>query len=464
MVYLSVNIVLHFLYMLVISYNLSGSRVDNRQPREILNDDEKNQITRIFFEDKVNKLDAILEDSYRKYHFNGHVLVVNHGRIIYDNFIGYADFNTKDTLLKNSVYQLASVSKQFTAMAIMILKEKKLLDYDDLMIDYIPELESEEFRYYNTITIRNLLNHTAGLPNYMYFVEKYKGRDEHPYNDEVVRLISEHMMGLNFVPGSRFSYSNTGYMLLALIVDRVSGMTFADFVEQNIFNPLGMNDSFVYSREKGHRDSKRRLMGFKKYRRFYPIQETCHDGVVGDKGVYSTADDLFKWDRSLYTELLVSKETLEEAFTPATLTNGRKVPYGFGFRIRQTDGKERIIYHNGLWNGFRTSFTRFVDSNSTVLIMDHTDCKAKHIIAKRIEDILLEPHSNFTQVLAENAIENGPEKAIEIYNTMNMMNGDVIINFEELKKAYHFLEENGKEDIAAHIDKLMEALSLQVNS
>jgi CubicO group peptidase (beta-lactamase class C family) len=450
--------------MLTLSLNLTSIDADSRNKGETLTDGERHQITQIFFEDKVKELNNILEESYRKYHFNGHVMVVHHGRIIYNSYIGYADFNTKDTLRDGSVYQLASVSKQFTAMAIMILKEKNLLDYDDKMIEYLPELGDDQFAYYKSITIRHLLNHTAGLPNYMYFVEKYKERDEYPYNDEVAGLLAEHKMGLNFVPGSRFSYSNTGYMLLALIAERVSGVPFADFVEENIFLPLDMQNSFVYSRAMGNRDSKLRLVGFKKYRRFYPIQETRHDGVVGDKGVYSTAGDLYKWDRALYTDVLVSHESLEEAFTPGKLNNGREIPYGFGFRLRQPNGNGRVVYHNGLWNGFRTTFTRYVDDNSAVLIMDHTDCKAKHIITKQIEDVLLAEHFNFTQVLAEKAIEEGPEKAIDIFNTLSRMNQNMIINLEELKKTYQFLDGINKKEMAARIDKLMEALSLQVTS
>jgi CubicO group peptidase (beta-lactamase class C family) len=422
MIYLSINVVLYFLYMLVVSLNLSTIDADAGKAEEFLTDQERNLITQIFFEDKVKELNSVLEESYRKYHFNGHVMVVHHGRMIYNSFIGYADFNTRDTLLDRSVYQLASVSKQFTAMAIMMLKEKKLLDYDDKMIEYIPELGGDQFAYYKNITIRHLLNHTAGLPNYMYFVEKYKERDEFPYNDEIVQLLADHKMGLNFVPGSRFNYSNTGYMVLALIAERISGMPFADFVEQNIFRPLDMQDSFVYSRAKGNRDSKLRLVGFRKYRNFYPIQETRHDGAVGDKGVYSTTSDLFKWDRALYSDVLVSSQTLEKAFSPGMLNNGREIPYGFGFRLRQLDSNERIVYHNGLWNGFRTTFTRYIDDNSAVLIMDHTDCKAKHIITKQIEDVLLAEHFNITQILAEKAIEEGPEKAIDIYNTLSRMN------------------------------------------
>jgi CubicO group peptidase (beta-lactamase class C family) len=464
MIYLGINLFLYFLYMLSVSLNLSGIDHQVRIENETLTDQDRQNITQIFLKDKVNEFNEILEESYQKYHFNGHILVVHHGRILFNNYIGYADFNNRDTLSEESLYQLASVSKQFTAMAIMILKERKLLDYDDKMVKYIPELSGSEYHYYDSISIRHLLNHTAGLPNYMYFVEKYLDKDEFPYNDAVVRLLAEHKMFLNFRPGSRFNYSNTGYMLLALIAERVSGMSFADFVEESIFLPLEMEDSFVYSRADGSRDSKNRLLGYKKYRRFYPIQETRNDGVVGDKGVYATASDLYKWDRALYTEKLVTRETLQEAFTPGKLNNGRKIPYGFGFRLKELEGDEQVVYHNGLWNGFRTAFFRYLDDNSTILVMDHTDCRAKHIIAKKIEDVLLSQHLNYTQVLAEKAMEEGPEKAIEVYHTLNQMNLNVVINLEDLKKAYHYLYEINKKEIASRIDKLMEAVSSLVES
>ena len=464
MIYLSINLFLYFIYMLNVSLNLSILDPQDRVEKETLTDQERQGITQIFMEEKVKAFNEILEESYKKYHFNGHILVVQHGRTIFNKYIGYADFNTKDSLGDGSLYQLASVSKQFTAMAIMILKERDLLDYDDKMVKYIPELSGDDYHYYDSISIRHLLNHTAGLPNYMYFVEKYKEKDEFPYNDEVVKLLADHRMSLNFRPGSRFSYSNTGYMLLALITERVSGERFAKFVERNIFLPLGMDDSFVYSRATRGGEHKDRLVGFKRYRRYYPIQETCNDGVVGDKGIYATASDLYKWDRALYTDKLVSKESLEEAFTPGKLNNGRKIPYGFGFRLKEIEGDEQVVYHNGLWNGFRTAFFRYVDDNSTVLIMDHTDCKAKHIIAKKIENILLSQHLNYTHILAEKAIEEGPEKAIEIYRTLNRMNQNVIIDLEELKNAYHYLYDINKKQMASRIDKLMEIVTFQVES
>ena len=464
MIYLSIKIYFHILcYLSITIFNTTYNSQPQRE-KEILSDHEKHELARIFVEDNVNEFNQILKESHDYNHFNGHILVVHRGRIIYDNFIGYADFTTKDTLSTESVYQLASISKQFTAMAIMILKERGILDYDDRMVQFIPELSDEKIQYYDSITIRHLLNHTAGLPNYMYFVEKYINKNEYPYNDEVIRLLADHKMNLNFKPGSRFSYSNTGYMLLALIVERVSQQPFADFVKDNIFIPLDMHNSFVYSKTRNKDDYENRLIGFKKYRKFHPIPETQHDGVVGDKGVYSTASDLYKWDRALYTDILVSIKTLEEAFTPGKLNNGRYIPYGFGFRIKQVENNRRMVYHNGLWNGFRTSFFRYVDDNSTIIIMDHSDCKAKHIIAKKIERILLSHHLNYTRLLAEKAIEEGPESAIDIYYSMNRMKIDIIVNIEELKKIYQYLNDINKKQIASRIDELLQAISGQMES
>jgi CubicO group peptidase (beta-lactamase class C family) len=464
MIYFSINIFIYFIYLLSISLKLPTLDPQTGVDNEMLTDHERSVISQIFVEDKINEFDRILQESYENYHFNGHILVVHHGRLIYDKYIGYADFNTWDTLKAESVYQLASVSKQFTAMAVMILKEMGKIDFDDKMVAYIPELTGDKYHYYDSISIRHLLNHTAGLPNYMYFVEKFKSKGEYPYNDEVADLLARHRMHLNFKPGSRFNYSNTGYMLLALVVERVSGMPFSKFIENNIFHPLGMQNSFVYSRAHENLKNKNQLLGYKKYRKYYPIEETCNDGVVGDKGVYATASDLYKWDRALYTDKLVSKTTLEAAFTPGKLSNGRYIPYGFGFRLKGIEDNNRVIYHNGLWNGFRTAFYRYVDDNSTILVMDHTDCKAKHIIAKKIENILLANNLNYTQALAEKAIEEGPEKAIDVFYTMGRMNLDVIINMEELRKAYRYLYGIDKKQIASRIDRLMEAITLQVES
>ncbi len=171
---------------------------------EKLSPGQQREITRIFMDHKIEKLSELLHHSHRYYKFNGSILVAYDGEVIFNDYNGYADFINDDTLKAHSAYQLASVSKQFTAMAIMMLEEMDSLGYEDKMVQHVPELKSQRIHYYDSISIKHLLNHTSGLPNYMYYVERYTHDTAHPYNDEIVRLMAQHKQFLNFKPGTRF--------------------------------------------------------------------------------------------------------------------------------------------------------------------------------------------------------------------------------------------------------------------
>ncbi len=444
------KMILYFWIILLVS----GSCKRENDEIETLSEKDKQQILKIFVDKKVNKFSDLLRRYHERYHFNGNLLISYEGQVIFNDFIGYADMKEKDTLHSNAVYQLASVSKQFTAMAVMMLQEMDSLEYDDKMVKYVPELSDEKIHLYDSITIRHLLNHTSGLPNYMYFVEKYTKNSDNPYNDEIVELMAKHKAYLNFRPGSRFLYSNTGYMILALIVERASGMKFGDFVDNRIFKPLGMNHSFVYSAVYDEDRYKDKLQGYRKYRRYFPIPENQHDGSVGDKGAYSTVNDLFKWDRALNTDTLVSTETLEEAFSRGKLNSGKDIPYGYGFRIRGNDEDDWVVFHNGLWNGFKTGIVRYLDKNHTVIILEHTNSRGKDLMLREIEKILLSPHHNYTRVLVEKTLEEGLDAGNLIYESIEEMDLDLTLDEENIKKVYFYLDSIQKPKLAMQINML----------
>jgi len=424
-----------------------------QMPEEELTRDQQNQISRIFLADKIEQFRQVLHNSHRYYNFNGNILVARHGKVIFNDFVGYANLETKDTLSRNSVYQLASLSKQFTAMAVVLLKERGSIDYDDKMVQFVPELRDKNHHYYDSITIRHLMNHTSGLSNYLYLIERYMDNSRKPYNDEVVQLLAEHKKYLNFEPGTRFRYSNTGYMILALIVERVSGRRFDEFVHDNIFSPLDMNHSFVYSSAYDDKSYDNRLRGYRRFRNNYWIPETQHDGVVGDKGVYAPAIDLYKWDQALYSNTLVSQKVLKEAFEQGELENGHKVPYGFGFRLKKDADNNWVAYHEGLWNGFRNSIYRYLEDTSTIIVLEHTDCRAKGSITRKIKRILHSPHHNVTRILAEKAIKDGGEAAVDVYETLHKMNVEFEVEVDKLRKVQEYLHE---------IDKPISARSIRI--
>lgn len=348
---------------------------------EIVSGLAKKKIEKLFYQEKTQKIDSVLQFMAKKYFFNGNVLVAYKGNCIYSETFGYADLVQKEKLKKDDIFQLASVSKQFTAMAVMILKERNLLNYDDSVTKYIPEFP------YPQITIRMLLNHTSGLPNYYWLDENHWQGKKSPVNEDILKMLAEYKLNLYFTPGHRWDYSNTGYVVLASIVERISKETFPVFMHNNIFEPLKMTNSFIYSSSIDHVD-KDRLSGYY-YRghKYRVIPETVNDGAVGDKGVYSTTEDLFKWDQALYSNALVSKETFNEAISSFKLRNKYEIPYGFGFRIRERNNK-KIAYHNGKWNGFRTSIMRYVEDTNTVIVLNHTSSALNNSIVREIQQIL----------------------------------------------------------------------------
>lgn len=408
--YLKIFFILSLFFIVaVISASIRIDLFKNIKKEERVSVSAKEKITEIFYQDKVQKIDSIMQQKAKSYFFNGNVLVAYKGKCIYNESFGYADLYRREKLKKDDIFQLASVSKQFTAMAIMMLKERNALSYDDSVTKFIPDFP------YPRITIRMLLNHTSGLPNYYWLVEHHWKGEKSPNNEEILKMLAEHKLNLYFTPGRRWDYSNTGYIVLASVVEHISNQSFADFMHANVFEPLQMNHSFVYSSSL-HKDKKEKLVGYYyRSRRYRMIPETVNDGAVGDKGVYSTTEDLFKWDQALYYNKLVSKETMDEAISTFKLRDRYEIPYGFGFRIRERNDK-KIAYHHGKWNGFRTSLMRYVEDTNTVIVLNHTSSSLNYSIISEIQNVLDDStYVDFTHDLVSYFLDEGLESTVEYY-------------------------------------------------
>ena len=328
-----------------------------------------------------SKLDSLLKRIHKRHDFHGAVLVAKNKKIVYQNQIGTADFKKKTLLNKESVFQLASVSKQFTAAAIMLLQQRNQLKLTDTVNTYFPNFP------YKAVTIKTLLNHTGGLPKYFWIAEHKWQQKKAPSNNEMMELLTTSNVQRFFKPGRNFDYSNTGYFVLASIVEKISGISFGSFLKQNIFEPLQMKNSYVYSFENDSiRDNQ--LDGYRLHRgwRHVKIRSTVNDAIVGDKNVYTTAEDLFKWTQGLNSGNLLTKKSLALMFTKGETIYGRKVPYGFGFRI---DTKEKnSIYHYGKWNGFSTGLTTYLEDDLVVIILEHTSYNALKSLNRKIKNII----------------------------------------------------------------------------
>ncbi len=317
--------------------------------------------------DELAYYDSTITAFLQRHRFNGTVLVARRGMIIYQDAFGYADFRDRTPHTPDTPFQLASISKTFTATAVLMLQEDGLLNIDDPVNKHIPEFP------YPHMTIRHLLSHTSGIQNYMWLVERYWKEEQLPTNEDVLVLFNRYPRPVNFSAGTRFEYSNTGYAFLALVVERVSGKRFSDFLESRIFVPLQMTNTFAYNPNEGLGEREHRALGFRPWRRSFIYNgDQAHDGVMGDKGLYSSVVDLYKWDQAIYSHSLLPRRVWEQAFEPALLQNQRTVNYGQGWRL-QTFLDGRIVHHPGRWGGFRTSFKRFIDNKGTLIMLSNND-------------------------------------------------------------------------------------------
>jgi CubicO group peptidase (beta-lactamase class C family) len=325
------------------------------------------------------QVDALFADLQQGIQPGAGVLVVWRGAIVHEAAYGYADLENKIRLTVDSTFRLDSVSKQFTAMAIMLLAEDGRLKYDDPIASYLPELAS-----YPGVTVRNLLNHTGGLPEYYDDIDVSQGW---PTNADARKLLGR-MAKPVFTPGSRYEYSNPGYDMLAEIVEAASGRKFAAFLRERIFVPLGMQHSLVYDTTKPHVE--RRVLGYDPDGQGFKLNdEHPLNGIVGAGGVFTTLGDLYLWDQALYGERLVHRATLAQAFTGATLNDGRKIDYGFGWRMDEYRHSLRIE-HGGAWIGFRSHIARHPGIGLTIVILSNRSDFESGDYIDRIADIYLE--------------------------------------------------------------------------
>ncbi len=289
--------------------------------------------------------------------FNGGIIIAKNGEVLLEDYRGYSDFSTKDTITPNTSFHLASISKTFTGVAVMKLVEENKLNLADTIQKFFPL-----FPYHN-ITVKNLLTHRSGLSNYAYFMTKdTMFRRRKATNQDMLDYMIANKPTPYGYPDRGFNYCNTNYALLALIVEKVTGQSFPDYMKSTIFGPLDMNNTFIFSIE----DIENYHPSYLANNRPVPIESM--DCIYGDKNVYSTPRDMLKWDKAMYANTIISGASYEEATTPYSNERPSKHNYGMGWRLMMLPDN-KIVYHNGWWHGNNTSFTRFIKDSATVIII-----------------------------------------------------------------------------------------------
>lgn len=290
--------------------------------------------------------------------FNGAFLVAKAGNIIFEKYAGSAHLGKQDTILASTPFHIASTTKTFTAMAVLKLVEEGKLQLTDSLQKFFPQFP------YPGMTVKMLLSQRSGLPNYGYYLEKIKwNKDVKLTNADVLSTLIEFKPDLQNTPNKRFNYCNTNFVLLALIIEKVSGKSYADYLQQTFFTPLDMKNTKLFSQN----DSATATPSY----RWNGVEEgfTYLDLTYGDKNIYSTVIDLLKWDQALYGTELFQQSTLDSAFQPYSFEKPGIHNYGLGWRMYTLPNDKKIIYHNGWWHGNNATFYRVISDSITIIIL-----------------------------------------------------------------------------------------------
>ncbi len=291
--------------------------------------------------------------------FSGGILVAKKGEILFERYQGFRDSRQKVPMNDSTALHLASTGKTFTAVATLQLVKEGKISLDDSVQRFFPKFP------YPGITVRSLLNHRSGLPNYVYFISNSKKWNKKVYlqNRDVLDFMISEKPAKSFTANTRFSYSNTNYVLLALIIEKVSGKSFPQYMQEHVFLPLQMQHSYVFT----NNDSARSAPSFGDNGNFW--RNDFLDLTYGDKNIYSTARDLLKWDQALYTDYPLPATLRDSAFMGYSFEKPSVHNYGLGFRLLLLPNGKKVVYHFGRWHGFNAVFSRLIDEEVVIIIL-----------------------------------------------------------------------------------------------
>lgn len=313
--------------------------------------------------------------------------------IVYQNCSGYSNKDEQLPLNDSTAFLLASCSKQFTATAILLLMEKGLLSEDTYVKTILPDFPYQE------IQVKHLLTHTSGLPDYHSLLEKHWDASRFASNRDVLQLLKEHQPALHFEPNASFQYSNTAYVLLSLIIETLSQVSYGTFLEKEVFNPLGLDNTYCHARRKEQQLPNNYALGYVYSQKAYQLPDSLEnysyvvymDGITGDDGVSSTAEDLVKWNKALHSGQVLKTSSMEKMFQRHSLANGRLTDYGYGLFVQSGPGVERLNYHTGYWPGYTTMNMYFPEQELSIVILSNNSYRSTLQLADKIAAQMLDP-------------------------------------------------------------------------
>ncbi len=354
-----------FFSLLTLFIGASCTSTEKKKAKAERKQHERDSLALVYDPVKADeRLDAFMQRLHTRSGFNGNVLIAKKGKIIYQNAFGWANYLMKDSLEITSKFELASVSKPLTATGVLKLWEEGKIKLDQTVDEFFPDFP------YPGVTIKLLLTHRSGLSNYLYFTDKkeiWPDRRKGMSNTDVMNLLAAHKPDKYANPGVRFFYNNTNYMVLAAIIEKVTGQDFAVYMQENVFAPAGMKNTAVYSTAVYEKIPEGVAIGHDKVWRRSVVQN-FQDGPVGDKGIYSTVQDLFLFDRALQDGRLLKPETLDSAYAGYSTPKKELFNYGYGWRTFDP-GNHKVVYHTGWWHGFRNLYIRDLKEDITIVLL-----------------------------------------------------------------------------------------------
>ncbi len=373
--FIRLSLLLGFFFLSIACGTGQGPRfLNNTQPSAVINNDEKERL--------IAEVKAKYEILLGNKGFSGEILIAKKGEIIFEDYKGFSNFSDKTAIVPETPIHLASISKTFTGMAALKLWEQDKLNLKASVTKYLAGFP------YTDVTIEQLLSHRSGLPDYTYFMEsnkyttvKVKNRRgrwvkklqltkaETPFRQGLYNNqdVLDYMLAKHPLPASKpdrvFKYCNTNFVMLALIIEKITGQDFPTYMAETLFKPLKMENTYIFSAK-----------SIDKYTpsynaRMVPYKIEKYDCIYGDKNVYSTARDMYLWDKALTEGTYLKASTLEMAFQPQSPINKYYHNYGLGWRILAKPNEEKLIYHNGWWHGNNTVFTRLINESATIIIL-----------------------------------------------------------------------------------------------
>ncbi|MBI3140071.1 MAG: beta-lactamase family protein [Sphingobacteriales bacterium] len=328
------------------------------------------------FRQYYRRLAAFFDSTLLRYHFNGQVLVAKNGTILYEKYSGKPDLRKKDTMSAGTSLHIASISKTFTAITVLRLVQEGRLSLGDSLSSFFPSLP------YRGITIKMLLNHRSGLPNYVHFMDKTSwDKKQYCTNKDVLGILEKDHPNPEAGPDRKFNYCNTNYLLLALVIEQVTGKSFPDYMREKIFTPLQMKDTYVFTLK----DTLTATPSFSTSGTYWDYDFL--DGTYGDKNIYTTARDLLKWDQALYSGQVINKALLDSAFAPYSFERPSQHNYGLGWRMLLLPNGKKVIYHFGKWHGSNAAFARLMDEKVTIIILGNRFTRGIYHTAHQCYDL-----------------------------------------------------------------------------